>query len=362
MEIDPYTFLENAELRYLTYGSSCLTFVCKGESPLIGINDEPITDFLLNLVLINDHDDYIDVKDGITIYSEKEIYFNEEVKIQEDIYKRSLENNDQLCPAVIFSDVFKNDSRKEIIGKILSRLSKDEEDEATASITYYLPKLINSVNLAKIEGYALLCMEYAVGFSNIPAKPKDSGIDKSSFLIRTMAMYTLIKLACFYGYAHGDFHGGNLLYNPNISYFSNIPGKIILIDFGLTTKIDSNTQTIINRLFIEKNYFEIITRLCNIKRPRNFGKPTDKIHKMMYRWVCQANPSRGVDPQAVIDINNRVLELFDEKDLNIELECPLDSDSCMPSFSFSNFFSRRGGKRRTRRRKTRKHKRGKGKR
>lgn len=46
------------------------------------------------------------------------------------------------------------------------------------------------------------------------------------------------------GFIHGDLHKDNLLIDPTYQYFDGIPGRVILIDFGKTTKINNSIAPI----------------------------------------------------------------------------------------------------------------------
>jgi hypothetical protein len=86
-----------------------------------------------------------------------------------------------------------------------------------------------------------------------------------------MALYSLIELYKL-GYSHGDHHAGNILININYyGYFYKIRGRPLIIDFGrtqlLTEIVDGRDLYLLNELYENHNYTEILKYLNSIKAP-----------------------------------------------------------------------------------------------
>jgi hypothetical protein len=74
-----------------------------------------------------------------------------------------------------------------------------------------------------------------------------------------MAKLQILKLALKTGYSQNDFHRANLLVDPNYrGMYKGLPGKVLIIDFGLSSKITPENLVEIKKLAHDKKYQEAL--------------------------------------------------------------------------------------------------------
>jgi ubiquinone biosynthesis protein len=87
----------------------------------------------------------------------------------------------------------------------------------------------------------VLVMERLSGFSWDDAQGmKAAGVDTSAVL--RAGMVSFLEGAMLYGVFHGDLHGGNLFVQPD--------GKVVLLDFGITGRLDEQRRQAFIRLMM----------------------------------------------------------------------------------------------------------------
>ena len=98
-----------------------------------------------------------------------------------------------------------------------------------------LAQLINGLRENKYDKIGIIAMELASGFQTL--KSLESTPEYG--LYKNYARYELMVLAIEQQIVHCDFHTENLMINSTYErYFDGYVGKCLLIDFGLTTKIE----------------------------------------------------------------------------------------------------------------------------
>jgi hypothetical protein len=98
-----------------------------------------------------------------------------------------------------------------------------------------LAQLINGLREKKYDKIGIIAMELASGFQTL----KSLEATPEYGLYKNYARYELMVLAIEQQIVHCDFHTENLMINSTYErYFDGYLGKCLLIDFGLTTKIE----------------------------------------------------------------------------------------------------------------------------
>jgi len=100
---------------------------------------------------------------------------------------------------------------------------------------------------------AMIAMEFMEGYDTISNVFKNQNVsEERKYIIRNMVLFELSRLNEI-GYLHRDFHLGNVMVNLDYIYFmdtsvfnfndlNNNRGRVLIIDFGRTVKIDSKIQ------------------------------------------------------------------------------------------------------------------------
>jgi len=233
-------FIQNSTIQLLTdhstYGIIYTLHFQKQphESPFVRItNDSHHTDVLViiaKICLIDDDTNktWYDNKKSSTSFDS----FVHEITTQQHIFLHTISQYDPICPAIINFDI------SSLPSLFLQIYQKSD------SITF------NSLHKIDVQDntYGIIYMEFADNF-----KPLEFFPDNDYY--NNLARYQIIQLAKL-GFNHLDFHKGNIMIDPNYhGFLDELSGKAILIDFGLTLKIEplhvhhNNYCHILNTLF-----------------------------------------------------------------------------------------------------------------
>lgn len=188
--------------------------------------------------------------------------FENEIKIQQEIYKKSFCSPasifDGICPAIIFYDKAVNDNYITALRNLnsLGKMTLPEQDKLNEILNVIInnnvPMNISIIYMEMMENYEIAGDVFNFDVNNIII-PRD----QNELYLLYSVQYEFKRLHSF-GYLHGDAHFGNVMINKNYQYFENFVGRVIIIDFGRTTKLTSAQKqnppidTYIN--FIPSNY------------------------------------------------------------------------------------------------------------
>jgi hypothetical protein len=211
--------------------------------------------------------------------------FIREVNIQTEVFLKTMNTLEPLCPAIVYSDTYK-DTEKTILDIIYDKLVDPNEKNYVSSLRNY------------VSGYSVIGMELLRGFETVHSLIHY--IPSNKKLYQSMTTFILIELALKTGYAHSDFHYGNIMINPNeLGYFKGIGGSVSIIDFGLAVKIRPEILNSLKNFFKRKEYSKIIYELCQL--PRADGLIISD-HLDSYK-ICKITPD-----------SQEITELFDKKE------------------------------------------------
>lgn len=280
------SFLENSTIELLTDGSS-FGIIFKAilnpgkESPyeIFGVENfkEPVKNLLIKIVALSpvkldEYNDYWSYFDGRTKQIDTEENFKKEVNIQTDIFFKTMEYLEPLCPAPVVS-LIENDKNKMV--NFMNFLKRRTNHTYTKEI---IDKILENIKKFQIPSLGVLAMEIADGFSTLTQLYHDFKFTVDPTYMKfyeyceQMGKLQILKLALDTGYSHNDFHRGNFLINPNYNgFYKGLRGKVILIDFGLSTKFEPETKKRIKDSYDNGKYqealqvFETLTRSDGLK-------------------------------------------------------------------------------------------------
>jgi exodeoxyribonuclease VII small subunit len=218
-------FIENSVVEYVSKGGFGITFKAKlnpeftSKSPYKSTDSATyglsISTILFKLVFLYSSDNSesnlskqlyigIDDADSITVRKEELSNFYGEINIQEDVYFKTMDYLEPICPAIVYSNVYtaSNDINKL---KLLEQIMK-----STTSGSYTFKLLQGLIKSEKFIGsIGVVAMEFADEYRTLYSfeiskydYPKD---------VKAAAMYLILELAIKTGYSHADFHGGNIM-------------------------------------------------------------------------------------------------------------------------------------------------------
>ena len=335
-------FIENSTFEYFGSGVNGLIFKAtindSGSSNYKSLDantfGKPITSIIIKVCYINDQysgDNNSVLQSGI--YE----HFKDEVNIQTDIFLKTMNYLQPLCPAVVYASAL--ESNKDLVLKMIyqsiRRLGFDDESK---KIIKTLGLVQREIQNGKIQKLGIIGMELADGYNTlnneIYANVDPSTIKDNKTKFHNMVRYLLIELAIQTGYTHGDYHGSNILINSKKNtYFKDIEGEPLLIDFGYAVKLSENTMKIIKQLYKTKDYVGIIDKICMTPRSDGLMLNQTKFNDL-FGYICNK-------PNDVTEINMQIDELIrlknEETNDRIQLfHSKKDEDKNYPLLPLSN--------------------------
>jgi hypothetical protein len=274
-----YDFLENSSISYLSNGANGLIFKVAVNPTYTSsykyTNEEaynqPVTEIILKLTLMNDNNEIGN--------------FKNEINVQTQVFKGSMDYLQPLCPAIVYADILDNrKSKNEFINILIKNNHRWRESK--------IPYLDNGYSLNSDIIYSndiklgIIGMEIATGYTTLWQIVRDNSVnDDDKIRYINYSLYVILKLALDFEYTHGDFHGGNIMIHPDIEYFNGLKGRAMLIDFGYSNKIPEKQMEEIKRLVGSEKYIEALQRLCYIERS-DTGFPEIYEWRKFYGWIC----------------------------------------------------------------------------
>lgn len=227
---------------------------------------KPVKNIIIKLCIVSD--DYIQIKlsNKLEIYTIIEQEFQDEINIQTDIYLKTIQYLQPLCPGIVYANITNDNSLLDI----LMNNSNENKDKMVLS---NIKKNLSKINLKLgIIGMEIISNSYTLNYY------------KKNNLALNVGRYALLKLALETGYNHNDFHYGNILLENSNNYFAGIDVRPIVIDFGRSTKINPDIMSKIKNEVNNKNYTNALKYLCHYNAGNHYTK--DPEYNSYYGWIC----------------------------------------------------------------------------
>jgi hypothetical protein len=266
-------FINNSNIKILTSGTNGIILtadlkndISKNYSTISPDENfgKPVKNIIIKLCLINENSKEIKLSNKLSVHSVTEEEFQDEINIQTDIYLKTIQYLQPLCPGIVYANITNNN---ELINILISRIN-------------------DSDNLSKLKSTAFTTAGFKLGIIGMEML-SNSEILNNIKTQNTLAMgkYILLKLALETGYNHNDFHCGNILIEKCENYFNNIKNRPIVIDFGRTTKINPDIMSKIKNEVNNKNYIKALKYLCHFKTGNEYTQ--DPEYESFYGWICK---------------------------------------------------------------------------
>ena len=288
-------FMDGATFKLLTKGSYGVTLIATQSDPLkqpfkkldYAHFGEPVTTLLIKLSAIHTiskNQIYFNTKSkGMSdndhllknsIDSVTENAFLNEIQVQNNLVRKTIEYLDPLYPCIIHSTIVSSKDAPEV-PEGLPDGSKDRR---------FLPKVVNIEDAHFKFDYTLfltdmflpekkcrmgiIFMEFMEGYETLYKfrEKREKLLDNlDNHLLQNIYYYIVLETARL-GYNHDDFHYNNVMVkrvdNENEQYFKGIPFHFVLIDFGNAIKMDNFTID-------HSNYKKSMEQLCKTCSKRN---------------------------------------------------------------------------------------------
>tara|TARA_Y100001970_G_scaffold282469_1_gene395369 strand:+ start:1679 stop:2875 length:1197 start_codon:yes stop_codon:yes gene_type:complete len=289
-------FLKNSHIEFFNSGNFGLILKAKTnkgyDSPYESLRyntlNKPVDVLLIKLLLIEDKEEdeavtsppVIMDKQFDSISSED---FQREVDIQREMFEKTNEKGDAICPSIIYDsadydiDLLESSIKNDRLNQELTPLYELFSGEIGLIAMEILPNY-NTIYNKKTEFLSSIDRKIAELFEKMKQDGKteleikkmynetnlfEETIFKGSDIIFkdfALIIYELIR--CYkIGYIHGDFHLNNILFNVKEKYIPSFLGKSLLIDFGYSFPVPqdkrdlSTNEEIINTLLDTINPF-----------------------------------------------------------------------------------------------------------
>ena len=189
--------------------------------------------------------------------------FIDEVNIQTDIFLKTMNYLQPICPAIVYSGIInsRSDDFKTLMDKMIAGATVVGSRTQTK-------ELLDGI-LGQRSGFhnlGIIGMEFADNCVLLASMTQT--VSKAQFESATnIGLYLLLKLAIDTGYTHGDYHPGNIFINTKQrNYFEPYTGGALLIDFGFAQKIPIAILKRIKEYYSTGNYTEALKQLCLMDR------------------------------------------------------------------------------------------------
>lgn len=275
-------------------------------------NREPVNQLIIKLCIIGDGDDFLidseDEDSSMGLVSETE--FTDEVNYQTDIYLKTIKYMQALCPSIVYAEILNYTEAIDMLNQIF-RVSGNIELHAI------LGTLGNVINNRPDLRVGIIGMEFAEEYTEL-RQLIEQEVDELD-IIMNIARVALLELAVNTGYAHGDFHTGNIMIRRNTQeYFGDwFPYRAMIIDFGRTEKIPPNIMAKIKQKIEDKQYVAALSDMCRIKMSADV---IDDIQYApdLYGWACGNYNITGEDDGSFDTYFNQVIlpNIQDQNEIN----------------------------------------------
>ena len=250
--------------------------------------------------------------------------FKKEVNIQTDVFFKTMNYLEPICPAPVFSKIYEGDLQ---MNTFFDQFQRKTLNSYTKKV---LDKIMENIYNDRIPSIGILAMEIADGFTTMAklyetcAKKSSTSTHDSSYFefyewCEQMAKLQILKLALQTGYSHNDFHRNNILINPSYTdYYYDVDGKVLLIDFGFATKLHRDDLDIIRSSYKDYEYSNALTLFGTLKR--SDGVPID-FYPKIYGWLYNDKEAfRGIKliQKPNIEYDKKIHELIEREEMAID--------------------------------------------
>ena len=256
-EEDIDIFLQECRISYLSSGAFGVVFLVESDtSPYVSIRDDKrINKMIIKLCGISNHTFSLIATIGDKQYGVKTVNersFEREIEIQTEVFFRTCDYVDPICPCIIHSEIKSADfdpvKRQRLSPRLSTLLSKTEPETAEYILLHLFVEYITTGRLSQ---YGLICMEYADGFETLHRLKKTESKETIEEL-ESIARLKLIEMTLKTSYTHSDFHDGNILCKIGK------PHQVTLIDFGLCNRLNDEQWYTLKEEWDSHSYYDAL--------------------------------------------------------------------------------------------------------
>jgi hypothetical protein len=228
--------------------------------------------------------------------------FENEVNIQKDIFKKTSEYFEPICPEIVYYD---NENNVDIINELILHLNEKYKIYNNTN-TPIMKKIFDNITTKFIKKekvqiddksldikLGIIVMEIGENFKPLSIfqkhlKPPEINNEYETYKI--MAKTQLYKMIFKTGYYHNDFHENNFLFDSKYEgMYKDQKGKVLIIDFGF-----SNNANILYNDNHEEYYVPDLSKLDLSKLLQNLQDEQNKLKDdllLLHQFILQ-NPEK----------------------------------------------------------------------
>lgn len=298
-----YDYIEKSNIDYYANGNFGLVLKATikniDESPYISQryydDDQPIKHLLIKIVFIDEEENEVEepsiMNKTFDFTSAQE--FDHETRVQKEIFDKTNMNGDSICASMIYKEKKINNTRflnaikgttiYPILDSFLNSYGGDIGIMAMELLDCY--EIMYHNQTSKVKDFDKTIFRIFNKYKDHPTKRikkyKEMEIDNLNYISEILALILNDLIRCYkIGYIQGDFHMGNVLFNPKEQYIDRFKGRSLLIDFGYTFEVPDDIKDETDNETILKNLLETTNPYYNFK-PETWGS---------YQWlVCVMN-------------------------------------------------------------------------
>lgn len=315
-------FLKNSQIDFFNSGNFGLILKAKAnkgyDSPYESLRyntlNKPVDVLLIKLLLIEDKEEdeavtsppVIMDKQFDSISSED---FQREVDIQREMFEKTNEKGDAICPSIIYDsadydiDLLESSIKNNNLNEDLRPLYELFSGEIGLIAMEILPNY-NTIYNKKTEFLSSIDRKIALLFEKMKQNGKTeleikkmynetNLFEESDIVFKDFALIIYELIRCYkIGYIHGDFHLNNILFNVKEKYIPSFLGKSLLIDFGYSFSVPqdkrdlSTSEEIINVLLDTINPFYEFAPITFISYQwLNYINSNDKVRNKVLEYL-----------------------------------------------------------------------------
>ena len=273
----------------------------------------PVTTIIIKLVAVStiNNDElgavsywYYHLKRKDMNVESKQSFINE-INMQTDIFLNTINYLEPICPAPIYGDIKQT---KEGANKFINLMDAKARIGGDTGIT--LDMISERINDGKIPSLGIFGMEIANGYVTLRSCYNDrTPIDKVRNF-ECMARLEFIRLALQTGYLQNDWHYGNILVNKTVTgFYKDIPGNVLIIDFGMASKIPNDKLDNMRELVRAGNYSDALQIFDTLTRPDDVQINE---HPTFYGWITNKYDEvtkSATQPFTDEELNQRMIRL-----------------------------------------------------
>jgi len=303
-----YHFIDNSTATFLSSGSNGYIFMLRLNPGIDTVYrntypttfDTMITTIIIKVVVmyteaqlaLGPQQGYVRIQGRPLNIASRDDFF-EEIDIQNQVYMQSTFKLVPICPGLIHSDVNFD----------LNTIHADARSQG----------ILDAIMQLRGVTAGVIGMEFAEGYQTLYDFTRHNGINDYAVAITA---FLLLRLANETGYAHGDFHVSNVMFDgTSRGYFNGIIGRPLLLDYGYATVIPRDVLIQIIQLMDSHNYVDALMLQCTVPRGQ---------HRLdeyaMFRYICR--PRNDTEKRALNDLIVHLFEAYNEA-INIRRLDPL---------------------------------------